>query len=39
VTSFIALTEVMTPDELDTFIADEIVRWKPVIAQAGLIEK
>jgi len=33
------LTEVMTPGELHTFIADEIVRWKPVIAQAGLIEK
>lgn len=33
------LTEVMTPDAFQTFIADEIVRWKPVIAQAGLIEK
>jgi len=33
------LTEVMTPGEFDKFIADEIVRWKPVIEQAGLIEK
>jgi tripartite-type tricarboxylate transporter receptor subunit TctC len=33
------ITETMSIEEFDTFIAAETTRWKPVIEAAGLVSK